>query len=254
MKNLALLAFALLFLMGCKENSPLSDVEIINPALISPEITLSKHENELGRTNTSVKIYLNDKNNNSVDLLKGGVQLNNTPMGVHRELGGAPYYALDQIELLPQRKYLFNIKMANDKAYPCTINSPEKILSELNVPQYHNRNTPLVLNFGKLNNTGTEYILEISSDGGLEEMLLNSFEIAAGRCVVPPRLFSFMRKGKQNDVLITLTSITSGNVDPKFNGGSIKIVESICRQVTLGDGVLPMTDEKAYPAYIPSAR
>ena len=254
MKNIVILTFALLLFVGCKENSPLSDVELINPALISPEITLSKHENELGRTYTSVKVYLNDKNNNSIDLLKGGVKLNNTPLGVHTEFGGAPYYSLENIELLPKRKYLFNIKMANDKAYPCSINSPEKNLGELNVPDYHNRNTPLVLNFGKLNRKGTEYVLEIRSDEGLEEILLSSFEIGASRCVIPPQFFSFMRTEKQNDVLITLTSITSGKVDPQFNGGSIKIVESISRQVTLGDGVFPMADDKGYPEYIPNAR
>ena len=48
-------------MFGCKENSPLSDVELNNPALISPEITLTKHENELGRTNTELVVYLNDK-------------------------------------------------------------------------------------------------------------------------------------------------------------------------------------------------
>jgi hypothetical protein len=254
MKNLVLLTAVSLLLVSCKENSPLSDVEIINPALISPEITLSKHENELGRTNTSVKVYLNDKNNNSIDLLKGSVQLNNTTLGVHTEFGGAPYYSLENIELVPKRKYRFNIKMAHEKVYPCSINSPEKTLGELNVPDYHDRNTPLILNFGKLNSTGTEYVLEIRSDEGLEEILLSSFEIGVGRCIIPPRLFSFMRKDKQNDVLITLTSIISGNVDPQFNGGSIKIVESISRQVTLGDGVLPMVDDKGYPDYISNTR
>jgi len=254
MKKFVLMALAPLLFVGCKENSPLSDVELINPALISPEITLSKHENELGRRNTRVKVYLNDKNNNSIDLLNGSVDLNNTPLGVHTEFAGAPYYSLDHIELLPQRKYLFNIKMANDKAFLCSINSPETILGELDVPDYHDRNAPLILNFGKLNKTGTKYALEIRSDEGLEEILLSSSEIAAGRCIIPPRLFSFMSKGKQNDILISLTSISTGNVDPKFNGGSIKIVESICRQVTLGDGALPMADEKGYAAYVPNSR
>ena len=254
MKKLILLTFASLLFVGCKENSPLSDVELINPALISPEITLLKHENELGITNTSVKVYLNDKNNNSIDLLKGGVLLNNTPLGVHTEFGGAPYYAIDNIKLVPERKYLFDIKMANDKAYPCSINSTERALDKLDVPDYHNRHSPLVLSLGKLNKNGAKYTLEIRSDDGLKQIQLNSSEIEGGMCIVPPRLLSFLHRDKQNDVLITLMSTTSGNVDPRFNGGSIKIVESISKQVTLGDGVLPMADDKDYPAYIPNAR
>ena len=82
---------ATLFLCSCKENSPLSDVELNNPGLVSPEITLSKHKNELGITNTSLKVYLNDKNNNSINLLKGSIELNNQPLGVHTEISGAPY-------------------------------------------------------------------------------------------------------------------------------------------------------------------
>ena len=99
MKKIILFLVAPMLIFGCKENSPLSDVELNNPALISPEITLSKHENELGRTNTELIVYLNDKNNNSIDLLKGGVKLNKKSLGVHTEVGGAPYYSLDNVEV-----------------------------------------------------------------------------------------------------------------------------------------------------------
>ena len=112
----------LFILVGCKERSPLSDVEISDPGLISPEITLTQSISESGRIETKLIVFLNDDNNNSIDLLKGGVSLNGTPLGVRTGSfgeGDAPYYSLDGIQLLPKTKYSFQITLADDKSYSC---------------------------------------------------------------------------------------------------------------------------------------
>ena len=243
---------ATLFLCSCKENSPLSDVELNNPGLVSPEITLSKHKNELGITNTSLKVYLNDKNNNSINLLKGSIELNNQPLGVHTEISGAPYYSFDNIQLVPKRKYQFDIKMADDKVYPCSIYSPEKSIGEFDVPEYHDRNTSLIVSWDKINIDDTECLIEIEGELGSEEIVLSTSQMKAGTCFITPALFNIVNKGEmQKDVLITLRSINYGKVDPRFNGGSIKIIESVSRQVSLGDGDFTKEDEKDYEAYRP---
>lgn len=238
-------------MFGCKENSPLSDVELNNPALISPEITLSKHENELGTTNTELIVYLNDKNNNSIDLLKGSVSLNNKPLGVHTEIGGAPYYSLDNIELVPKRKYEFQIKLADEKTYPCTIYSPEIALGDINVPEYHNMGSPLVVRWGNINESGTDYYLELGNENRTEEIRLSSTQIKVGNYAIPSDVLALVTNGQRDDVFITLRSVTSGKIDPKFNGGSIEIIESVCKQVTLDLEDSSMGEDKDYEVYTP---
>jgi len=75
MNKFASLIVVPILLLGCKENSALSDVELSDPKLISPEITITKTLNNRGREQTELVVFLNDKNNNSIDLLKGGVHL-----------------------------------------------------------------------------------------------------------------------------------------------------------------------------------
>ena len=251
MKKNFLLLLAPTLIFGCKENSPLSDVELNNPALISPKITLTKHENELGRTNTELVVYLNDKNNNSIDLLKGSVSLNNKPLGVHTEVGGAPYYSLDHIELVPKRKYEFQIKLADDKIYPCTINSPEIALEDISVPEYHNMSSELVVSWGNLNEAKTDYYLELGNEDRTQEIRLSSIQTKVGSYAIPSDVLALLTNGQRGDVLITLRSVTSGKIDPKFNGGSIQIIESVCKQVTLGLEDSSMEENKNYEAYAP---
>ena len=251
MKKIILLLLAPALIFGCKENSPLSDVELNNPALISPEITLTKHENELGRTNTELVVYLNDKNNNSIDLLKGNVSLNNKPLGVRTEVGGAPYYSLDHIELVPKRKYGFQIKLADEKTYPCSIYSPEVALGDLSVPEYHNMSSALVVGWGNLNEVGTDYYLELGNEDRTQEIRLSSIQTKVGSYAIPPDVLALISNGQRSDVLVTLRSVTSGKIDPKFNGGSIQIIESVCKQVTLGLEGSSMEENKNYEAYVP---
>ena len=251
MKKIILLLLAPTLMLGCKENSPLSDVELNNPALISPEITLTKHENELGRTNTELVVYLNDKNNNSIDLLKGSVSLNNKPLGVHTEVGGAPYYSLDHIELVPKRKYVFQIKLADEKTYPCSIYSPEVVLGDLSVPEYHNMSSALVVRWGNLNEVGTNYYLELGNEDRTQEIRLSSIQTKVGSYAIPSDLLALLTNGQRSDVLITMRSVTSGKIDPKFNGGSIQIIESVCKQVTLGLEDSSMEEDKNFEAYVP---
>lgn len=252
MKKIILLLLApTLMFFGCKENSPLSDVELNNPALISPEITLTKHENELGRTNTELVVYLNDKNNNSIDLLKGSVSLNNKPLGVRTEVGGAPYYSLDHIELVPKRKYEFQIKLADEKTYPCSIYSPEVVLGDLSVPEYHNMSSALVVCWGNLNEVGTDYYLELGNEDRTQEIRLSSIQTKIGSYAIPSDLLALLTNGQRGDVLITLRSVTSGKIDPKFNGGFIQIIESVSKQVTLGLEDSSMEEDKNFEAYVP---
>lgn len=230
-KLIALLVSAFL-LFGCKENSPLSDVELNDPKLISPEITITKTLNHRGKEQTELVVFLNDKNNNSIDLLKGGVLINNRPLGVSFD-GEAPYYGTSIINLITEKEYSVKIKLADDKSYPCIVKSPKKLLGPLNLDEYHNMTKPLVVYWDYNNNPNTKYLLEIEHETQ-ETLELSPIEARMGFYSFSTQFLEKVTEGKGGDILITLKAVTSGVVSPKFDGGSIQIVESACHQVTLG--------------------
>ena len=220
---------------GCKENSPLSDVELSDPELISPEITITKTLNERGREQTDLVVFLNDKNNNSIDLLKGGVLINNRPLSVSFD-GEAPYYGTSIINLITEKEYSVKIKLADNESYPCIVKSPKKLLGSLNLDEYHNMTKPLVVYWDYNDNPNTKYFLEVRHENQTQEELLELSPIEArmGFHSFSPQFLEKVTEGKGGDILVTLKAVTSGVVSAKFNGGSIQIVESTCRQVTLG--------------------
>ena len=48
---------------------------------------------------------------------------------------------------------------------------------------------------------------------------------------------------ERSDYVIALKFSNSGKVDPKFDGGSIKIIQSISKQITIDEGGSEMDDE-----------
>ena len=240
--------FLFFIIVGCKERSPLSDVEVSDPGLISPEITLTQSISESGRTETKLIVYLNDDNNNSIDLLKGGVALNGTPLGVRTGSfgeGDAPYYSLDGVQLIPKTKYSFQITLADDRSYSCIVTSPKQLISGVTVPEYHNMNRPLTVSWNKFSaDKRFNCVLEISSDGELKkEIDLNSSDVRSGKYVIGSSVLREINTGERSDFVIALTSTNSGKIDPKFDGGSIKIIQTISKQVTIDEGDSDMESE-----------
>ena len=238
MNKFASLIVVPILLLGCKENSALSDVELSDPKLISPEITITKTLNNRGREQTELVVFLNDKNNNSIDLLKGGVTLNNEKLGIQTEWGGAPYYTLNNLELYANTKYNFVVSLANDNSYNCNVLSPGDLIKSFNVPEYHNMNNDLSVSWGNLtSNASTRYALEISNDNTLsKEINLSHSIINNGGYVISSRLLKQLSEGQRGDFIITLKASTKGKVDHRFDGGTIKIIQLINRQVTLDLG------------------
>jgi len=238
MNNPTALLFASILLFGCKENSALSDVELSDPKLISPEITITKTINKRGREQTDLVVFLNDKNNNSIDLLKGGVKLNNEALGIQTEWGGAPYYTLNNLKLNANANYNFVVALANDNNYKCSVTSPGGLINSFSVPEYHNINNDLNVSWGKLNSSAyTSYSLEITNEDTFsKEINLSQSILNNGGFVISSRLLKQLSEGQRGDFIITLKASTKGKVDHRFDGGSIKIIQLIHRQVTLDFG------------------
>ena len=238
MKKLTALIVAPFIFFGCKENSALSDVELSDPNLISPEITITKTLNERGREQTELVVFLNDKNNNSIDLLKGGVKLNNEKLGIQTEWGGAPYYTLNNLELYANTNYTFDVTLANENSYKCSVASPSGLINSFVVPEYHNINKDVNISWGKLNSSpSTGYSLEIENGETFNETIsLSPSIIKNGGYVLSSRVLNQFCEGSRGDFTITLKSTTNGKVDHRFDGGTIKIIEIINRQITLDVG------------------
>ena len=238
MNNPTALIVASFLLFGCKENSALSDVELSDPKLISPEITITKTVNKRGREQTSLVVFLNDKNNNSIDLLKGGVKMNNEALGIQTEWGGAPYYTLNNLKLNANANYNFVVALANDNNYKCSVTSPGGLINSFSVPEYHNINNDLNVSWGKLNSSAyTSYSLEITNEDTFsKEINLSQSILNNGGFVISSRLLKQLSEGQRGDFIITLKASTKGKVDHRFDGGSIKIIQLIHRQVTLDFG------------------
>ncbi len=238
MKKLTALIVAPFLFFGCKENSALSDVELSDPNLISPEITITKTLNERGKEQTELVVFLNDKNNNSIDLMKGGVYLNNEKLGVQTEWGGAPYYTLNNIELSANTNYNFSVTLANDNSYQCSVTSPRDVIHSFVVPEYHNINKDLTVSWGGLSSSpSTSYSLEIENGETFAETIsLSPSIINNGGYVLSSRVLNQFCEGSREDFTITLKSTTNGKVDHRFDGGTIQIIEIINRQITLDVG------------------
>lgn len=238
MKKLTALIVAPILMFGCKENSALSDVELSDPKLISPEITITKTLNQRGREQTELVVFLNDKNNNSIDLLKGGVWLNNEKLGIQTEWGGAPYYTLNNLELYANTNYSFVVTLANDNSYKCSVASPSGLINSFVVPEYHNINSDLNVSWEKLNSSAyTSYSLEITNEDSFsKEINLSRSIIKNGGYVISSSLLKQISDGQRGDFIITLKASTKGKVDHRFDGGTIKIIQLVNRQVTLDLG------------------
>ena len=253
MNNPTALLFASILLFGCKENSALSDVELSDPKLISPEITITKTINKRGREQTDLVVFLNDKNNNSIDLLKGGVKLNNEALGIQTEWGGAPYYTLNNLKLNANANYNFVVALANDNNYKCSVTSPGGLINSFSVPEYHNINNDLNVSWGKLNSSAfTSYSLEITNEDTFsKEINLSQSILNNGGFVISSRLLKQLSEGKRSDFIITLKASTKGKVDHRFDGGSIKIKQLVHRQVTLdfGEADVPVFNDENIQQY-----
>jgi hypothetical protein len=253
MNNPTALIVASFLLFGCKENSALSDVELSDPKLISPEITITKTVNKRGREQTSLVVFLNDKNNNSIDLLKGGVKMNNEALGIQTEWGGAPYYTLNNMELYANTNYNFVVTLANDNNYKCSVASPGDLINSFLVPEYHNINNDLNVSWGKLNSSAyTSYSLEITNEDTFsKEINLSQSILNNGGFVISSRLLKQLSEGKRSDFIITLKASTKGKVDHRFDGGSIKIKQLVHRQVTLdfGEADVPVFNDENIEPY-----
>ena len=210
---------------GCVQESVLSDVEITDPSVIRPEITFSRSKSG-SSTTQFIYAWINDKNNNPLELKNGGVLLNGKSMPV-KTLLGLPYYSgLDVVsDIRPGYTYNIAIKLNSEKTYEASIKIQEKDLATLTLPLSHNRSENMEMSWTEID-PGRELKLEIlnfykKDNSELTEafsMYIPQQNLASGNFTIPSAYFQSTQNITKTQ--ITLTSTITGTIYQGFEAGS----------------------------------
>lgn len=146
--SLALLGiFAAAFCVSCAEDSALSDVAIIDPGVLRPEITLGRTVDGAGAVENEATVYLYDKNDNSVKLKDGGVAVTGVELAIdYTSVGDAPYYRLPQpssLEIAAGTTYVFTITLGDGSTYDVSITTQGDTLDSFTAPAILSQQTDL---------------------------------------------------------------------------------------------------------------
>lgn len=217
------LALSSCALIGCGESS-LSDVNLENPSLIRPEITVSKTISSSREISQTIEVWLYDKQGFSIELKAGSVRVNGVPMTVSRDLFGAPYYAIESNhpEVLPNTTYTFAITLADGSEYTASVTTQEKTPLAFNVPSRHNRGQDLMVSWQEVDDRYPMKIRLIShtKTDGLDEIDSQTIDIpnpGTGRHIIPASALSVSPDSYRID--LTLSSEKSGSIDSHFRKG-----------------------------------
>ncbi|MGE5351496.1 MAG: hypothetical protein ACM3P0_05400, partial [Acidobacteriota bacterium] len=224
------LIFSLFFIltfscMGCMQESALSDVEITDPSVIRPEITFVKSK-EGGSITQFIYAWINDRNNNPVELKNGGVSINGKAMPVKNTMG-LPYYSgLDAVsDIRPGYTYDILIKLNSDKAYNASIKIQEKDLATLTLPVNQNRFEDMNISWTEID-PNRELKLEMLNYYKADNketteaftMYIPQQNLGTGKFTIPSTYFQSTQNIYKTKV--TLSSKVSGTIYEGFKSGS----------------------------------
>jgi hypothetical protein len=155
-KNIAFIFFIISSLTSCcgsqwgPQQSPLSDIEISDPKLVTPEITIyTEGNNQANKPNTRIEVHLKDKNQFDILLKKGEVKINGKDC--QKSDVGDSYYFLDNFSLDSKQKFEINIMLADNKVYNCTIDAISGFETPFYDVKYDSTNNQLIANWPKFN-------------------------------------------------------------------------------------------------------
>tara|TARA_B100000315_G_scaffold120298_1_gene110198 strand:+ start:8994 stop:9713 length:720 start_codon:yes stop_codon:yes gene_type:complete len=211
-----------LFLLSC--DSPLSDVEITDPSLIQPVAVISKTTDENGSVTKETIVTIYDKNLSTVELINGSVLINNVELDfVDYAFSGI--YELDIPEFGLNQEYNLKIILSDGGAYVGTVTSQSIDLTDVNIPETHNKNEDLTISWGSCdvssqlsityncNEDGSSsfgtIVDNISTEDKNEgEYIISSSDLPGNDSCIESTIFS-------------VVSVTEGTIDDSFRSGSI---------------------------------
>lgn len=228
MKNTMCLGVIILILFNSCE-SPLSELEINDPSLIRPDISLRRVRDNNNRLTTSIDVYFYDKNLNTVQLKNGSVHVNGHIMKVENlPIFGGPYYTINTsiVQVKLSTLYLFTIELSDGKKYEASITTQAEDLYELNIPSDHDKLKNLVVEW-KSKDTHNDIQIDLTCDyqNNVESgQTFNSFfpdgtEINNGTFSIPSSCFT--EEPGIYKASISVWSKSYGKIDAGFRENSV---------------------------------
>jgi hypothetical protein len=218
-------AALLLTLAGCRQRSVLSDVELTDPSLLSPDVVLERTTGADGKAETTVHAYALDKNGDAVEIKNGGVTLNGEALAVdYKMVNNVPFYRPAnprKATLEPGTTYRFEFELSDGKRYACEIVSQRRALTRLEAPSPHPKDKPMTIRWR--DDSDDDYLtLEIETTvkrDNVETIEHDEVPIpqdARGEYEIPAAYFD---DANARSAELTLISLKPGEVADEFGGG-----------------------------------
>lgn len=225
--RLAILGAAalLLTIAGCRQRSVLSDVELTDPSLISPDVLLERTTGADGKIETTVHAYALDKNGDAVEIKNGGVTLNGERLAVDYEtVNNVPFYRPANprtAELSADETYRFEFELSDGKRYACEVAAQRRALTRLEAPSRHPKDKPMTIRWR--DDSDDDYLtLEIETTVKRDDVETTEYDEipipqdARGEYEIPAAYFD---KANVRSAELTLISNKPGEVAKEFGGG-----------------------------------
>lgn len=222
MKLILLLSILFCFIFfGCAQESALSDVDDIDPSLITLEISIDK---EIGKSSVYYRneIWLLDKNRNAIDLKNGEIKINNKKLAPTRTLFNEPYYMITAASLpfAINSFYEAEVIFKNGDSYKSSIVTRTKDLTSLNVPENHNKSQDLTVTWSDIT---TDHLASIFINVHANDSTIGSKETlnisnpSSGSFTIPK---SFFQAPGFYKIDVTLNVEQKGIINKSFRSGS----------------------------------
>lgn len=228
MKKLYL--FGLIFFIicnACIEDSSLSDVEISDPSLIKPDISIKRTRGNDNLLETEIKVILWDKNLNAIELKKGSVAVNDKTMELKKmAITQAPYYTINSLNLPIElnTEYVFSIELADGEVYKASITTQQTDLNKLTFPENYSKSIDLEITWeGKETQNPLEIHLYGSYTNETVGQTYNVFEPNEAEREAGTYKFPKLYLNKEEGIYkatVKLISEKIGQIDSQFQNGS----------------------------------
>jgi hypothetical protein len=207
------------FFSNC--DSALSDVEVSDPGVLQTHFVVERALLSDGSVLSSLHTTIFDKNLASVELKNGKVKVNGQQMSVTEILNISTYHLPAAVVDL-STPYLFEVVLANGKAYGGSITTQQKTFTSVTVPSNSNVNTDLTVSWQDVYVHDDLVIsLNLTSPAGTVPgavFTLTPTQMQAGSFIIPKS--NFASPAGITSVMITLTGAKYGTIAQEFRSGS----------------------------------
>ncbi len=209
-----LIFFGLILLRCINEPSPLSDIPVSDPSVVTVYANLI-HVTSSSSLQDSMRVELKDKNDNFFSLLIGGCFINDIEMHLLED-DHTPYYYLTnkEINVFPCSTYTFTIMLADSATYSSTLIAPPIMNFQIHIPSGFIWGQGLPVSWHTLNNnvSNNEAIIHAHKF----DIALDSSILLVGEFLIQGKYF--LELPKPDTISVDLQFERRGIAPAGFNG------------------------------------